>query len=92
MIYNNLKKKIINIIKINCKIYLKKEKNKIELDESGSLKIYINAIGEKRKANKAIIEIILKFFFIKKYNITILSGFCRLNKLIEIRKEKTREE
>lgn len=82
----------MNIIKISCKIYLKNEKNKIELDENGILKIYINAIREKGKANKEIIEVISKVFLIKKYNITIVSGFTTTFKIISIQTEKTKED
>ena len=82
----------MSIVKLNCKIYLKKKDNKIEIDKDGILKIYLNAIREKGKANKAIIEIISNVFLIKKYNISIISGFTTINKIIEIKTNKTKEE
>lgn len=82
----------MNCIKFTAKIYLKKEENKIKLEENNILGIYINAVREKGKANKAVIEIISTIFLIKKYNINILSGFATIYKVIEIKTEKTKEE
>lgn len=82
----------MNTIKLFCKVFFKKDKNYIKLDHSGVVNIYIHAIREKGKANKAIIDLISTIFLIKKYNINILSGFTTLHKVIEINTEKTKEE
>jgi uncharacterized protein YggU (UPF0235/DUF167 family) len=82
----------MNTIKLFCKVFLKKDKKDIKLDQSGVLIIYINSIREKGKANKAIIDLISTVFLIKKYNINIISGFTTLQKVIEINTEKKKED
>ncbi len=82
----------MHIIKIFCRVFLKKDQNRIDLGASDSLDIYINAVREKGKANQAIIDLIAECFLIKKYNITIISGFTTLHKLIAINTSKTKEE
>ncbi len=79
-------------MRLVCKVYSKKEFNKIELCDDFSLKIFIKEVREKGRANKALIEIISDTLLIKKYNIKIISGFTTLNKIVQIITNKTKED
>ncbi len=82
----------MNILLFSCKVYLRNCENKISIGENDSLKVYINAVREKGKANKVLIETIANCFQLKKYQINILSGLTTTNKLIQIITDKTKND
>jgi len=51
------------------------------------LKVYVTAIPEDNKANKALLEILSKTFKVPKSNLQILSGLTARHKLIWFSKE-----
>ena len=56
----------------------------IDLLENRNLKVKVNQPPEDGKANKAVIEILAKYFEVKKSTIVISSGLTSRNKVIEI--------
>jgi uncharacterized protein (TIGR00251 family) len=56
----------------------------IDLLGNRNLKVKVNQPPEDGKANKAVIEILAKYFEVKKSAIVISSGLTSRNKVIEI--------
>lgn len=56
----------------------------IDLLGNRSLKVKVNQPPEDGKANKAVIEILAKYFEVKKSTVIISSGLTSRNKVIEI--------
>jgi len=56
----------------------------IDLLGNRNLKVKVNHQPEDGKANKAVIEILAKYFEVKKGTVTISSGLTSRNKVIEI--------
>jgi len=50
------------------------------------LKVYVNTPPEKGKANKAVIELLAKYFQVAKSRVFILRGVTSREKVIEIEK------
>ncbi len=55
------------------------------VEEGDHLKVYVRAPPVRGKANEAVIEVLAKFFGVKKSDI-ILSGEKSREKVIEVRK------
>ena len=68
---------------INIKVIPNSNRNEI-VKENEVYKIYINAPASDNKANKALIEILAKYFSAKKISIRILKGLKERNKIVEI--------
>lgn len=71
-------------MKLKIKVYTNAKKNDIKKIDDNYYKIMTTAIPEDNKANKAIIELLAKFFHIGKSNIKIIKGLCCKDKIIEI--------
>jgi len=56
------------------------------VEEGDHLKVYVRAPPVRGKANEAVIEVLAKFFGVKKSDIRILSGEKSREKVIEVRK------
>lgn len=69
--------------KINIRVVANAKQNKV-VQEEGRLKIYLTAPAVDGKANKALIEVLSKYYHVKKRQITITSGLKSRNKIIEI--------
>lgn len=50
------------------------------------LKVYLTAVPEKGKANKALLDVLARHFGVAKSTVCILKGDTRRDKLIEIHK------
>ncbi len=76
--------------RISVKVTPKASKPKVEkdllLDKHGNeqFKVWVNAVPEDGKANKAMIEILSEFLDIPKSRIKIISGETNRNKVLEI--------
>ena len=57
------------------------------VEETGFLKVKVDAPAKEGKANKRLIEILAEHFKIPKSKIKILKGHNSKNKLVEILKE-----
>lgn len=56
--------------------------------EDGTIKLAVNEVAEKGKANLAVCVFLAKIFETDKENVRILSGATSRSKLVEITKEK----
>lgn len=78
-------KEIFLNLKVTPKASSSRIGNLIDLTNGNqALKIYVTAVAEKGKANKAVIELIAKSFGITKTDIQIVSGETEHNKVIKI--------
>jgi len=53
-------------------------------EENGKLKVYVKAPAIDNRANKALIEVLARYFNVKKGNIRIVKGEKSREKIIEI--------
>lgn len=70
--------------KIEIKVIAGSSKNEVVGFIDGVLKIKCRAVAEKGKANKAVIDIISKYYKISKSNIKIIKGKKNSKKTILI--------
>ena len=54
----------------------------VEPQDDGSLRVYVTAPPEKGRANKAVINLLAKYFDIKKSQIDIISGHMNRDKIV----------
>jgi len=71
----------LRIIKVRVIPSASKEKI---VEEEDSLKVYLTSPPQKGKANKRLLEIISKYFHLKKSSLKIVKGTTSSNKLIQI--------
>ncbi len=76
-------------MKIIIKVIPNAKKNEItedfvDLFKQRILKIKVNQLPEAGKANQAVIEILSKYFVVKKSDIEIISGKTSRNKIVKI--------
>lgn len=70
---------------VPIKVVPNASQNKIVGWENGVLKIRINAVAEKGKANQAVISFLAKTWKIPKSSLSIYSGETHRNKILLIR-------
>jgi len=68
---------------IKVKVVPNARQNKV-LDEEGQLRAYVTAPPAEGKANKALIEIVAKYFKVKKSSVKIVKGEKSREKVMEI--------
>ncbi len=75
-------------MKISIKVVPSAKQNEIsdDFDEAGTriIKVRVNQPPEDGKANKAAIELLAKYFKVKKSAVSIISGETSRNKIVEI--------
>lgn len=71
-------------MKYNIKVQPNAKKNEITEQHDDFLKIKLNAIPEKGKANEELIKFLSKHFKASKSNIEIIKGHTKHNKIVEI--------
>lgn len=71
-------------MKITIIAHPNSKKPRIEKDLLGTLHVYVNAPPLGGKANKAIIENLVKYFNTKKSNVILISGERSKQKTFEI--------
>jgi uncharacterized protein (TIGR00251 family) len=81
--------KITDGISLHIRVTAAASKNrigKVFVSESGvnTLKVYVSAVAEDGKANKAVIELLAKNWSLSKSNIKIIRGLTDRNKLVEM--------
>ena len=72
-------------MKIGIKVVPNAKNNSI-IKENNLLKVYVKKPAIDNKANKEIIELLGKFFEVKKKNVKIINGEKSRNKIVEISK------
>ena len=77
-------------MKISIKVIPNAKQNEIAeggFDESGAriLKVRVSQAPENGKANKAAVELLAKYFKVKKSAVSIIAGETSRNKIIEIK-------
>ncbi len=70
-------------MRIKVKVITNAKEDKV-LEEKGRYKVYLNTVPVRGKANKALIEILAKYFHTKKGNIRIVKGERSKEKSLEI--------
>jgi uncharacterized protein (TIGR00251 family) len=88
----SLKNRSIHLIKkvsenknlFQIKLIPKSSANKIEQINDDSFKVYVTAVPESGKANKAMINLLSKHFKIPKTSIEIIKGHTSRNKIIQM--------
>ena len=68
---------------VKVRVIPRAKKPRIESFNEG-LKVYLNSPAIQSRANKELIEVLAKYYNIKKYNITIIKGQKQKDKLIGI--------
>ena len=71
-------------MKINVKVKPGSRKNDIKVIGPNALEVRVTAAPEKGKANKAVIELLSKYYKVPKSAITILRGEGSREKMIQI--------
>jgi uncharacterized protein YggU (UPF0235/DUF167 family) len=72
-------------MKISVSVHLKSKKPRIEKNNSGILNVYVNHPATDNKANKAVVEALVKYFQVKKSAVRLISGAKYKKKTYEIR-------
>lgn len=76
--------KNISIMKqIKIKVITNAKKNEV-VEAEGSFKVYVNAPPVDGKANKAVIELLAKYFKVRKSSVKIIRGEKSKDKVIQI--------
>ena len=70
-------------MKINVRAVCSSSKQRVK-KEHGVYKVYVCASPEKGKANKEVVEVLSRFFNIKRTKVEILKGFTSREKVIHI--------
>lgn len=70
-------------MKIQVKVLPKASRVKIEPFNQG-LKVHLNSPAAEGRANKELIEVLSEYYNTKKYNITIVKGKNKRDKVVEI--------
>jgi len=70
-------------MRLNIRVIPNAKQNKL-VEESGRIKIYLNAPPVEGKANKALAEFLAKYYNTKRNRIKIISGEKSRNKIVEI--------
>ncbi|MCD6080891.1 MAG: hypothetical protein B6D53_00960 [Candidatus Omnitrophica bacterium 4484_49] len=73
-------------MKLSIKVIPNARRSEV-VEETGFLKVKVDAPAKEGKANKRLIEILAEHFKIPKSKIKILKGHNSKNKLVEILKE-----
>jgi uncharacterized protein (TIGR00251 family) len=74
-------------ISLDCKVISNSKKSEIiDFLDNGVLKIKINSIREKGRANKELIKLLADFFSVRVSKIEIIKGKLNSYKTIKIRK------
>jgi uncharacterized protein len=68
---------------IDVKVITKASRNCVK-EEEGRVKVYVTAAPEKGKANKAVIELLAKYYGVSKSLITIIQGQTSTHKKIAV--------
>jgi uncharacterized protein (TIGR00251 family) len=70
-------------VKLDVKVIPKASRNAVK-EEAGRLKVYVTAPPEKGKANAAVLELLSRYFGVKKQKVILLKGATSPHKTIEI--------
>ena len=71
---------------INVRVIAHAKKNEV-LQQEGGLKVRVQVPAVDGKANKALIEVLAKFFKVKKRNIMIIRGERSRDKVVGIKED-----
>jgi uncharacterized protein (TIGR00251 family) len=71
-------------MKIFIKVHPNSKEEKITKKDDGSFLVRVKAPATQGKANKAVINIIAKYFSVTKSSILIKAGHSSKNKIVEI--------
>jgi len=71
---------------LNVKVVPNAKKELLK-QESGRVKVYLNAPAVEGKANKALVEFLAKYYKIKKSSISIIRGEKAREKVVQISEE-----
>ena len=72
-------------MRVSVIVHPNSKKTRVEKDLIGMLHVYVNAPPLEGKANKAVIDVLVDFFKIKKNEILLVSGAKSKNKIFEVK-------
>ncbi len=72
-------------MKIFVKLKINSSQEKIEKIDKNNFKVWVKALPEKGRANKALIKILSNYFKTAKSNIQILKGYKSRKKIVQIK-------
>ena len=70
-------------MRISIKVIPRSSREEI-VEEAGGLKVYVRAVPDKGKANKAVIGLIAERYGVRKSDVTIISGETARKKIVEV--------
>ena len=70
-------------MRVKVKVIANAKKARIVVTEEG-LKVYVNALAAKGRANKKLIALLAEYYKTKKHNISIVSGTNKPSKVVAI--------
>ncbi len=71
---------------LKVKVIANAKKNEVVADDN-TFKVYVNAPPIDGKANKAVVEVIAKYFSVKKNSVKIIRGEKSKEKVIQINQD-----
>lgn len=72
-------------MKIFIKVYPNSKEEKVTKKDDGGFNVRVKAQAQEGKANKAVINILSKYFKVSKSFVIIKAGHSSKNKIIEIK-------
>ncbi|MFH1691577.1 MAG: DUF167 domain-containing protein [Candidatus Omnitrophota bacterium] len=74
---------MLSIMLITIKVIPKSSRNEIK-EEDGLLKVYLTAVPQKGRANKALIDLLARYFNVSKGAIELLKGERSRHKTVKV--------
>lgn len=74
-------------MKIEVQVKPNARKENVEIVGGGVYRVSVNAPPQDGKANEAVIELLARYFNVRKTAITILRGHSGRRKLVEVEKQ-----
>lgn len=71
-------------MKVSVRVVPNSSKNEVVGLYDGVLKVKVCAVPEKGKANKAVIELLAKYYGVKKPQVILLSGETSSHKVFQV--------
>jgi len=73
----------LKVMKVQVRVIPKASKVRVCSFNQG-LKVYLNSLAAEGRANKELIEVLSDYYNTKKYNISIIKGGKKRDKVVEI--------
>ena len=71
-------------MRVYVKVIARSSQKKVERISEGDFKVWVQAVPEKGKANKEVVEVLADYFKIAKSQIKIVGGTSSSKKIVDI--------